>query len=337
MKTIRYRSQGRALSSQKFAMVAPSLWVFFCIFLFSPLHAHAVTQEEFSATLVDFEGPVLLQRQGEEIWLPVEKDIPLEEGDRIKTAEGSSAEILFDDGSLVRVEEKSEMTIRELSADYGTKHLAASVYLWFGRVISNIATFVDARSRFDVHTPTMVAGVRGTEFVVETTDSRQTDVGVFDGQVAVGGIDEAGRLIKESEVLLTRGNQTAVRLNRKPLKPFKLKPKMVSHKPAVEKLKKKALEKRRDLPNIIEKRKKARAEIQEEWKRIRQQKAPKPGKPESGKWKDRKEKSGKKDRIEAKGVKKQAVRDKERSEKDSPGKKPPRHPDTEDDKPGRSR
>jgi len=120
----------------------------------------------------------------------------------------------------------------------------------------------------------MVAGVRGTEFVVETTESRQTVIGVLEAEVAVGGIDEAGRPVKESEVLLTRGNQTAVKLNRKPLKPFKLKPKMVSHKPAVEKLKNKAVEKRRDLPNIIEKREKARAEIQKEWKKVRQRITP---------------------------------------------------------------
>lgn len=96
------------------------------------------------------------------------------------------------------------MTIRELSADYGSRFVATSVFLWFGRVMSNIATFVNAGSRFDVRTATMVAGVRGTDFVVETTDSRQTDVGVFDGQVAVAGMDDAGRLIEESEVLLAR-------------------------------------------------------------------------------------------------------------------------------------
>ena len=43
-----------------------------------------------------------------------------------------------------------------------------------------------------MRTPTAVAGVRGTDFVVETDNALQTDVGVFDGAVAVEGLDESG-------------------------------------------------------------------------------------------------------------------------------------------------
>ena len=39
----------------------------------------------YSATLVESKGEVFLQKPEEELWLPVEQDIPLEQGDRIKT------------------------------------------------------------------------------------------------------------------------------------------------------------------------------------------------------------------------------------------------------------
>ena len=81
---------------------------------------------KFDCVLVDFQGDVSLQKQGEEIWLPVEKDIPLEQGDRIKTGSDAYVEILIDDGSSLRLEENAEITLEELSADSVTKKIAES-------------------------------------------------------------------------------------------------------------------------------------------------------------------------------------------------------------------
>jgi len=190
----------------------------------------AEERDDFSATLNDFRGEVSLQKPGEEIWLPLEKDMPLEESDRIKTGADSFAEILIDDGSLVRVEENSEIVLSELSANYKTKRIEATIFLRFGRLLSNIAQFVDKRSRFSVRTPTTVAGVRGTEFIVETTDAQETEVGVFEGKVFVGGIDEQGNLIEGTEVAVTQGNQTIVLLNKRPRRPFALRGRILLHK-----------------------------------------------------------------------------------------------------------
>ena len=181
--------------------------------------APAAEQTTFSATLVDYEGEVLLRKLGEEIWLPVEKDIPIEQGDRLKTGHDAYVEILMDDGSLLKLEEDSEITLSELSADFGTKRIACRVFMWFGRLLSNIEKFKHSRSRFHVHTPTMIAGVRGTEFIVETTDSVQTDVGVFEGEISVGGVDAEGKLMESSEVLIAAGNQTSIQRNKRPLPP----------------------------------------------------------------------------------------------------------------------
>ena len=93
--------------------------------------------ESFSATLVDFSGKVTLQKPDESIWLPVEKNIPLETGDRIRTEKDAFAEILMDDGSLVKLEANAEMTLEGISADRETKRIDSSLFLWFGRVLSN--------------------------------------------------------------------------------------------------------------------------------------------------------------------------------------------------------
>ena len=235
--------------------------------------AHGVGEKDpYSATLVEFEGEVFIQKQGEEIWLPPEVDIPLEQGDKIRTGKDARAEILMDDGSMVKLEEESELTIKALSADYQKKSISASLFLFFGRMLSNVAKFTSRKSRFDVHTPTLVAGVRGTEFIVETTDSEQTDVGVFDGKVAVGGLDKEGKLVEKSEVLLTKGFQTRVRKGKRPLVPFGLRKKMLAQKKMLDILRKNAAENRRRLPDIMKRRIKAREKAIKKWEKIRLEK-----------------------------------------------------------------
>jgi len=232
---------------------------------------YGAEEENFSATLTDYDGEVAIQKPGEEEWLSVEKDMPLEERDRIKTGPFSFAEILIDDGSLVTIEQNSEITISELSADFETKKIKSSIFIAVGRLISNITAFMHRESRFSVHTPTLVAGVRGTEFVVETTDSEETDVGVFEGQVTVGGIDSEGKLIEGSEVLVPAGRQTTVQKFKRPLPPFAHKKNMMLHKERVLLLRKKAIERRRDLPKIIDRRPKVHKETLIKWNRQKQE------------------------------------------------------------------
>ncbi|MDY7037964.1 MAG: FecR family protein [Thermodesulfobacteriota bacterium] len=240
--------------------------------VFISTSGYGIEQDAFNATLTDFDGEVSIQKPEEEIWLPVEKNIPLEKKDRLKTGAGSYAEILIDDGSLLTVGENSEVILSEISADFDRKRIEASLFLRIGRLFSNIARFVHPRSRFSVRTPTAVAGVRGTEFIVEITDAEETDVGVFDGKVGVGGIDSHGELIKGSEVLLTKKRQTTVKKHRRPFPPFLLKKRMLLHEKRLKVLRKKAIERRRDLPKIVKQRLKALERVRKKWRKIRPRK-----------------------------------------------------------------
>lgn len=235
----------------------------------------------FSATLIDFEGEVLIQKGGESLWLPVEKDMPLEQGDHIKTGSQGFAEILVDDGSQIRLEENSEITLSELSADTQTKSITASVYLWFGRMLSNISRFAHSRSRFEVQTPTVVAGVRGTDFAVEVMDTKQTDIGVFDGEVAVAGLDRQKRPMRESEVVLGKGYQSSVFRNRAPAAPVQLRERMLSFTPQFEFLRNKGMDRRRDLPKTMEKRNVVHQETLKKWRAIKTERSNQIKKPET--------------------------------------------------------
>jgi hypothetical protein len=250
------------------------------LFLIPYPSPYAQASGPFTATLIDFEGQVLIQKEGDNLWLPVEKDMPLEQGDHLKTEADSFAEILADDGSQIKLEEKSEITLSELSADPQTKRMTASVYLWFGRMLSNISRLANSRSRFEVQTPTVVAGVRGTDFAVEVVDGKQTDVGVFDGEVAVAGLDRQKRAMRESEILMGKGYQSSVFKNRPPASPVPLRDRMLSLTPKFELLKSKGMDRRRDLPKIMERRQVAHQETLRKWKAIRGERPSQLKKPE---------------------------------------------------------
>jgi len=254
------------------------------VFLFLPLFPHTspATQPKvpFSATLIDFEGEVLVQKGGENLWLPAEKEMPLEQGDHLRTGTKGFAEILIDDGSQIRLEENSEITLSELSTDSQAKSITASVYLWFGRMLSNITRFAHSRSKFEVHTPTVVAGARGTDFAVEVMDTKQTDVGVFEGEVSVAGLDRQKRPVKESEVMLAKGYQSSVFRNRPPGPPVQLRERMLSFAPQFEVLRKKGTDRRRDLSSIMEKRNVVHQETLRKWREIKAERTKQMKKPE---------------------------------------------------------
>ncbi|RPI74626.1 MAG: hypothetical protein EHM45_18080 [Desulfobacteraceae bacterium] len=245
------------------------LW-FFCLLSFATW-TYGQAQDEYCASLADFEGEVFIQKAGEEDWLPVEKGMPLENQDRLKTGNDGYAEILYDDGSLVKMEENSEITLEEVSADYKSKKISSKVSLWFGRLLLNIAKFTHSQSRFTVKTPTVVAGVRGTEFVVESLTEEKSDVGVVEGEVGVEGLDEQGKSVESSRVILKRGFQTSGFKFQKPVRPIPLKEQMLQHTVKIELLRKKALDTRKNLPKIMENRIKTRQIIIEKWKNYREQ------------------------------------------------------------------
>ena len=236
--------------------------------LYAPF-AQASNEPVFSATLVEFEGDVTLMKPDEDLWLPVDTDIPLEQGDRLRTGADGSAEILLDDGSVVRMEENTDLTLEELVAGHGESRLQSRVALFFGRLLFNIRSLVSRDSRFEVKTPTLVAAVRGTEFVVDTGAGEEGDVGVFEGTVAVQGLDLEGRPIQGSEVLLPKGTQTSVARFKRPGKPVGMKQRMLGHRNRMEQIRKKAADRRKRLPRILEKRKRALDRMLNQWQRLR--------------------------------------------------------------------
>ena len=89
-------------------------------------------------------------------------------GDIIRAKSKSRAEIIFNDGNVLRLAEKTRLEITEYLV--GKKESKGIFNLFRGKVQNIIKKSagklfgIKKRNRFEVHTPTAVVGVRGTNF-----------------------------------------------------------------------------------------------------------------------------------------------------------------------------
>ncbi len=137
-------------------------------------------------------------------WGGADAGMELAQGDRIRTGAGGTVDVQIGQ-SVVRVKEKSEVALAALFLDGTTGSENTSLELAVGMVLAKPKKLVKGES-FMVKTPTAVAGVRGTMFMVETSTAKDTRVEVVDGKVQVSKRLTAlenieNETVRESEVI----------------------------------------------------------------------------------------------------------------------------------------
>ncbi len=108
---------------------------------------------------------------------------PLKQGDKLQTKANSKVDIQFADGSAIRISENSELEFASLALNtQGNTDTRLS--LVSGKVFAKVNK-ASKNDQFSVITPTAIAGVRGTSFVVDRTKKDKSVIRVLEGSVAV--------------------------------------------------------------------------------------------------------------------------------------------------------
>jgi hypothetical protein len=113
------------------------------------------------------QGTVTLERAGKNI--PVVVGTPVQVGDRIRTAPRSAVGIALADDTLLSAGPGSELVVNTFTFDT-TSH-EGSVVARLLRGTLHVVTGLVGKAKpqnVQIQTPTVVLGVRGTEFVVDT-------------------------------------------------------------------------------------------------------------------------------------------------------------------------
>jgi hypothetical protein len=112
-------------------------------------------------TITHVEGTVDLTAVGKAA-REVFKEEPVSEGDILRAKSHSKAEVTFTDGNILRLAENTRVKISSYQIREGKQIF---VDLSRGKVQSIVKNLLK-NSRYEVHTPTAVCGVRGTDFFV---------------------------------------------------------------------------------------------------------------------------------------------------------------------------
>jgi prepilin-type processing-associated H-X9-DG protein len=127
----------------------------------------------------------------------------VEAGMTIATDESGKANVYFADGSTLRIDPNTKLTISEGSFDEETGSLRVRVALSAGKLWSKITALVTPESHWEVNTGSAVATVRGSAFGTEVTTEGETLIIGSEHDVFVAPVDpDTGELIADAEVVV---------------------------------------------------------------------------------------------------------------------------------------
>jgi hypothetical protein len=140
-------------------------------------------REASVARVLHTQGEASLLRAAEPA-RPLTVGAELRAGDRLRTGDQSSISLRFVDGSRLLIAPGSQLTIEQLLV-YGRSAIPAmQLRLDQGGADSRVQPDSRQPPRYEMRTPSLNLGVRGTEFRVQLGEAGQTRVQVLEGAVA---------------------------------------------------------------------------------------------------------------------------------------------------------
>lgn len=159
------------------------MWV---LLLVSVAAARVQAQVE-AGTIAALVGKIEIQRGG--TWQTGNIGAPVLTGDRLRTGAHDQAKIIFRDDSVIDLAPATEVVLDSQTFDSAAHRYESLLRLAQGKIRAWVSAYYrEPRARYEVETPTAVAGVRGTEFIVQYgPSSNSTDVVGLTEQVDVTG------------------------------------------------------------------------------------------------------------------------------------------------------
>lgn len=155
-----------------------------------------------TARLSSVKGQVTALVQGTA--RPAASGQALAEGQALKTAGGSFASLLLEDGSRISVPSNTDLKIVRLRRYILESALDYDFQVDRGSATSKVAPLKSANDRYQVRTPKAVSAVRGTDFQTRFDDTAKRDFAEVDEGALAIGVKNGG------ELALPAGNGLAV-------------------------------------------------------------------------------------------------------------------------------
>lgn len=158
--------------------------------------------------IISLEGRAFIKKENSNFKKLRMTDL-IENGDILKTSYKSRIKISFVDNSIIYVAPKSQFKIENYKYNKEKKERNSVLNLLGGRVKLLVAKLSSKKRNFKIKTATATVGVRGTEFIVSTEITNESEILVLSGSVEViNPLDETKQsiLLGKNDILKTIGN-----------------------------------------------------------------------------------------------------------------------------------
>lgn len=158
------------------------------------------------ARIAYLKGRAEVQKSGTAQWTPAAIKMQLGAGDKVATQEGAELEIRLDDGSVLKMRDRGLLAIDRMEKQRKPLTTITSLQAVSGKILGCVRKLASRESKFNISTPTAVAGIRGTVFAV-FVEGDSTELDVVQGQVAVAGAMGREVLVGEKQsTVVARGD-----------------------------------------------------------------------------------------------------------------------------------
>ncbi|KYK31338.1 MAG: hypothetical protein AYK22_07990 [Thermoplasmatales archaeon SG8-52-3] len=200
---------------KRFRLIIPVIIIICLIVIVGFLLTPEVVADKAKAQLIINSGEVQIKSNGES-WKSAKNGMYLYSYDSVKTSDNSSASIILFETSIVRLDSNTQVTIEELIRDEET---SVTIQQDSGRTWNTVYK-ISGIDNYEMQTPTTVASVRGTAFVVIVLENGSSYYGVSHGVLNVSKITD-GEIQESIDV---SGNESVFIYIDVPKKKIKVKP-----------------------------------------------------------------------------------------------------------------
>jgi hypothetical protein len=147
-------------------------------------------------------------------------------GDELRTGDGQMR-VVFRDDSVIDLTERSSLTVDTQVFDPAASTYSSLLRLAAGKARALVGkVYGTPGASYEIQTPTAVAGVRGTSFLIEYDATRDaTDVIGIDGRIMVRSLAQ----VLDDTVYVTASEGTTVMRGRAPTRPEAVDPDYLLH------------------------------------------------------------------------------------------------------------
>jgi FecR protein len=158
---------------------------------------------------------------GTDKWVPVTLGKMIGVGDELRTSKDVSIELLFPDGSVIKIAPETHIVFKDFGIIESTKLSTSTIKLMKGKVRAFVYPLINKSSKFNIETENATVGVRGTDFgVTHDLKTNKTKLVCLVGEVGVQSNDEA---LKDNEPIPVKKDEAiTVVPNAAPSKPVRI-------------------------------------------------------------------------------------------------------------------